>query len=177
VVASIVAALAIAGVVATRLTSDRLVPVAPGSRAPDFHAVRITPDSATPPVTLANYAGQVVIVNIWATWCDPCRAEMPSLQKLAAEFGPAGLKVVAVSVDNPRMEQSIRGFVKDFGLTFDILYDATGNIQEEYQTTGVPETFVIGKDGVIRKRVVGGSDWSAEPERALVRQLLAEPAH
>lgn len=175
VVGGIVAGLAIAAVVATKMMGDRIVPVAPGSRAPNFHAVRITADSLTPPVTLATYSGQVTIVNIWATWCNPCRAEMPSLQRLAQELGPAGLKVVAVSIDNPRMEKPIRDFAKDFGLTFDILYDAAGAIQADYQTTGVPETFVIGKDGIIRKRVVGGSDWSAEPEKALIRQLLAEP--
>ena len=173
-VIAIVAGLALAAVVATKMMGDRIVPVAPGSRAPNFHAVRITADAVTPPVTLANYAGQVTIVNIWATWCNPCRAEMPSLQRLAQDLGPAGLKVVAVSIDNPRMEQPIRDFAKEYGLTFDILYDAAGAIQSDYQTTGVPETFVIGKDGVIRKRVVGGSDWSADSEKALIRQLLAE---
>lgn len=175
VVSAIVAGLVLAAVVATKMLGSRIAPVAPGSPAPNFHAVRITADSITPPVTLANYAGQVTIVNIWATWCSPCRAEMPSLQRLAQELGPVGLKVVAVSIDNPRMEQPIRDFAKDFGLTFDILYDAAGAIQSDYQTTGVPETFVIGKDGVIRKRVVGGSDWSADSEKALIRQLLAEP--
>ena len=176
VVIAIVAGLAVTGAVTTKMMGNRIAPVAPGSQAPNFHAVRITSDSVTPPVTFANYAGQVTIVNIWATWCSPCRAEMPSLQQLAQDLGPAGLKVVAVSIDNPRMEQPIRDFAKEFGLTFDILYDAAGAIQSDYQTTGVPETFVIGKDGVIRKRVVGGSDWSAEPEKALIRQLLAEPA-
>ena len=175
VVSAIVAGLALAAVVATKMMGDRIVPVAPGSHAPNFHAVRITADTVTPPVTLANYTGQVTIVNIWATWCTPCRAEMPSLQRLAQDLGPSGLKVVAVSIDNPRMEQPIRDFAKDFGLTFDILYDAAGAIQSDYQTTGVPETFVIGRDGVIRKRVVGGSDWSADSEKALIRQLLAEP--
>ena len=174
VVIAIVAGLALAAVVATKMMGDRIVAVAPGARAPNFHAVRITADSATPPVTLADYSGQVTIVNIWATWCNPCRAEMPSLQRLAQELGPAGLKVVAVSIDNPRMEQPIRDFAKELGLTFDILYDAAGAIQADYQTTGVPETFVIGRDGIIRKRVVGGSDWSADSEKALIRQLLAE---
>ena len=101
---------------------------------------------------------------------------MPSMQRLHSDLGPQGLKIVAVSVDQPGMEQAIRDFTKEFGLTFDVLYDATQNIQLQYVTSGVPETFVIGRDGVIRKRISGGTDWNAESQKALIRQLLAEPA-
>jgi peroxiredoxin len=73
------------------------------------------------------------------------------------------------------MEQAIRDFAKELGLDFEILYDATGRIRDDYQSTGVPETFVIGKDGVIRKRVIAATDWDTESQKALFRQLLAEP--
>ena len=125
--------------------------------------------------SLADYKGQVVLLNLWATWCGPCRSEMPSLERLQQELGPKGLKIVAVSVDNPGMEDAIRDFRKEFGLTFEILYAPDGKIRDDYQATGFPETFIIGRDGVLRKRVIAATDWSAEPQKALLRQLLAEP--
>ncbi len=167
-------------VVLTRGGGGAAPAVEAGAKAPDFHAVQIdaaaTPSTApASPKSLADYKGQVVLLNIWATWCNPCRAEMPSMEKLHEALEPKGLKIVAVSIDNPGMEPAIRDFVKELGLHFDILYDPDGHIRDDYQTSGAPETFVIGRDGVIRKRVIGATDWSAEPQQALLRQLLAEP--
>ena len=177
-VAGVVAVVAIALAVAMRRYGDQFAPVEAGTKAPDFHAVPVAvaePGPATPK-SITDYRGQVVLLNVWATWCNPCRAEMPSLERLHEALGPQGLKIVAVSIDNPGMEQAIRDFVKDLGLRFEILYDAAGNIRTDYQTSGAPETFIVGKDGVIRKRVIGATDWNAEPERALLRQLLSEPS-
>ena len=159
-----------------RAMGDSVPTVEAGAKAPAFTAVPVANVVGTKPRSIADYKGQVVLLNIWATWCDPCRAEMPSMQRLHSDLGPQGLKIVAVSVDQPGMEQAIRDFTKEFGLTFDVLYDATQNIQLQYVTSGVPETFVIGRDGVIRKRISGGTDWNAESQKALIRQLLAEPA-
>jgi len=178
VVGVIVAAAAAALAVAMLTMGDQLVPIEAGARAPDFHAVEIT-DSPTGPAkvrTLADYKGQVVLLNIWATWCNPCRAEMPSIERLHAELAPRGLRIVAVSIDNPGMEQPIREFVKELELHFEILYDAAGNIRTDYQTAGAPETFVIGRDGVIRKRVIGAADWNTAAQKTLLLQLLAEPS-
>ena len=100
---------------------------------------------------------------------------MPSLEKLQQELGPRGLKIVAVSVDFPGMEKAVRDFGKELGLTFELLYAPDGKIQYDYQATGFPETFIIGRDGVIRKRVIAATDWNAEPQKALLRQLLSEP--
>jgi cytochrome c biogenesis protein CcmG, thiol:disulfide interchange protein DsbE len=100
---------------------------------------------------------------------------MPSLEKLQRALGPKGLKIVAVSVDNPGMESAIRDFTKELGLTFEVLYAPDGKIRDDYQATGFPETFIIGRDGIIRKRVIAATDWSAEPQQALLRELLAEP--
>jgi peroxiredoxin len=176
IVGAVVAVAAVALVTGTRMLGDQLAQVEAGSKAPEFHAVRVARDASVPtePRSLANYKGEVVLLNIWATWCNPCRAEMPSIERLQEALGPQGLKIVAVSVDNPGMEDAIRGFTKEYGLTFEILYDAQGNIRNDYQTTGVPETFLIGKDGVIRKRVIAATDWNAEPQKALIRQLLSE---
>ena len=179
--------------VATHAMRDELFPVSVGGKAPDFKASPLlepvypsargdttftsseVPDGSGTK-SLASYKGQVVLLNIWATWCGPCRAEMPSIEQLHREYGPRGLKVVAVSVDDPGQQANVRKFARELGLTFEILQDPTHDIQRAYQTTGVPETFVLGKDGVIRKKIIGATDWSSPGTRALVAQLLAEDA-
>ena len=157
---------------ATHVLGDELFPVSVGTRAPDFSARTLDPAPTTK--TLAAYRGEVVLVNVWATWCGPCRIEMPALQALHESYGPRGLHIVAVSIDDPGMEDAIRAFVSEYRLTFEVLHDAPGAISRRYQTTGVPETFVIGRDGVIRKKVIGAVDWNSAGTRALVAQLLAE---
>ena len=159
---------------ATALFGDQLAVVSVGSKAPDFRA--LTLDSIPRARTLADYRGDVVLVNIWATWCGPCRIEMPSIQKLHESFGPKGLKIVAISIDDAGSTAAIREFGKDFGLTFEILHDDAKTIRETYQTSGVPETFVLGRDGVIRKKWIGIADWNSRANRALIEQLLAEKA-
>jgi peroxiredoxin len=170
IVLGVVALLAGGLFAATRLLGDELFPVSVGSGAPRLAARTL---DARPRVkTLADYQGQVVLLNVWATWCAPCRDEMPSMQALHESYGASGLRIVAVSVDSPGDEQKIRDFARQFGLTFEILHDPSGEIQRIYQTTGVPESFLIGPDGVIRKKVIGAVDWHAAPTRALVASLL-----
>jgi cytochrome c biogenesis protein CcmG, thiol:disulfide interchange protein DsbE len=167
----VVAGLAGGALIMTQLGNE-VKPVAVGSVAPDFKAVDLaTGDSVS---LHERYRGKVTLINIWATWCAPCRAEMPSIERLHREFGPRGLKIVAVSVDDPGQQKAVRDFARELGLTFEILHDPTHDIQKTYQTTGVPETFVLGRDGVIRKKIIGATDWSSPGTRALVAQLLAE---
>jgi peroxiredoxin len=97
---------------------------------------------------------------------------MPSIEKLYHDFGPQGLVVLGVSVDDPGAEDAIRDFVKEYGLTFTILHDPKQVTKTNYQVTGFPETFVIGREGTIRKKVIGAADWSSEANRALIRELL-----
>lgn len=159
---------------ATRLLGDELFPVTVGSQAPEFAAATV--DATPVRKTLADYQGKVILLNVWATWCVPCVVEMPSIQKLHEQFADRGLQVIAVSVDDAGGEEKIRNFLVEHRLTFLVLHEPTGAIQRAYQTTGVPETFVIGADGVIRKKVIGISDWSSEANRALIAQLLGVPA-
>jgi peroxiredoxin len=149
---------------------NELFPVSVGSKAPPIEGVTI--DGTHRERSLDDYRGKVVLLNVWATWCEPCRVEMPSIEKLHREFGPRGLAVVAVSVDDPGAEDRIRDFVKELGLTFEILHDPKQVTTRNYQITGYPETFVIARDGTIRKKLIGASDWSSEANRALVRELL-----
>ncbi|MDQ3520109.1 MAG: TlpA family protein disulfide reductase [Gemmatimonadota bacterium] len=157
---------------ATRFLGDELFQVTIGSEAPNFSAVTL---DATPlQRSIDSYKGEVVLLNIWATWCEPCRVEMPSIERLHSEFAARGLKVVAVSIDQPGMEEQIRGFAREYGLTFEILHNQTGDIQRQYQMTGVPETFVIGRDGIIHKKVIGAESWDSGANRALIEGLIEQ---
>jgi len=159
----------------TKYLGHEFVQITVGSDAPPFQAVTVM-DSTPAPRALDAYKGKVTLLNVWATYCIPCRTEMPSIQRLYDEYKDRGLQVVAVSVDAPGMEQAIRDFTNEYKLSFDILYDAPGLIQRDYMTVGVPETFLIGKDGVIRYKEIGGREWDAANIRALVERLLAESA-
>jgi peroxiredoxin len=169
VVGAVVAVLAIALGTASHFMKDQLFPVTVGSDAPNFKVKELNSDGYK---TLADYKGQVVLLNIWATYCIPCQAELPSLEKLHQTYGPKGLKLLAVSVDQAVSDDSIKKFAQHFGLTFEILHDGTGSIEQAYQTTGYPETFVIGREGSIRKKFIGADDWNSEGNRALIAQLL-----
>lgn len=170
----VVGILVIAVVALLRWNSDEIFLVGLGSKAPDFHARTV--DGARREESLTQYKDSVVLLNVWATWCQPCVVEMPAIQRLYKDLGPEGLKVIAVSIDTEATDSAVRAFATKRGLTFDILRDSSNRITEQYQTTGVPETFVIGRDGVIRKKVIGASDWDSPGDRALVTQLLREPS-
>jgi peroxiredoxin len=164
------------GLAFATMGADKGGVIAPGSTAPAFSAQSV-PAANTASVTksITNYRGKAVLLNIWATWCGPCREEMPRIERLHQELGPQGLTVVAVSIDNPGMADAIRDFRKEMALSFEILYDESGKIRDDYQTAGVPETFLIDKQGVIRRRLIGAS-WTVDDQRALLRDMIAEPA-
>jgi peroxiredoxin len=164
-----IAGLSYAGAFETKVSA-----VSPGSPAPDFRAATL--DAQPVAKTIADYRGQVVLLNLWATWCGPCEWEMPAIEALHRDFSPHGLKVVAVAVDDPGFEQRVRDFVARKGLTFEILSEGSGKIEADYEARGIPATYLIGRDGLIRKRVAGASDWNSAANRALVAQLLGVAA-
>ncbi|MGQ0642987.1 MAG: TlpA disulfide reductase family protein [Gemmatimonadaceae bacterium] len=144
-------------------------PVHIGGHAPEFRG--FTVDAPIVEKRLADYADNVVILNVWATWCAPCIVEMPSLEALHRRYANDGLRVVAMSVDAPGSTEQIRQFKNRLGLTFEILHDAA-DIRAAYQTAGVPESFVIGRDGRIRRRVFSAENWASPSNRKLIEQLL-----
>jgi cytochrome c biogenesis protein CcmG, thiol:disulfide interchange protein DsbE len=170
IVAGIVLLLAVVLGAGVHFLGDELFPVEVGSRAPEIHGVTL--DGTRRQKTLADYSGKVVLLNVWATWCEPCRVEMPSIEKLHQEFASKGLAVVAISVDDPGAEQRILDYVKELKLTFEVLHDPKQATTTSYQITGYPETFIIARDGTIRRKMIGPDDWSSAGNRALVRELL-----
>jgi peroxiredoxin len=157
---------------------DRFLPVEVGSAAPQVTAT----DLHGKPVKLSDLRGQVVLLNIWATWCGPCQQEMPSMQRLFDTLKGEGLKIVAVSIDakpgqpdaDGRPGGDVAGFTREFGLTFDIWQDPSGAIGRDYRTTGVPESFLVGRDGKIVKKVIGATEWDDPATVALIRRMLKE---
>jgi thiol-disulfide isomerase/thioredoxin len=169
VVGAIVLILGVGLTVAARSMKDDLYPINPGSKAPNFSA-KVLGDSTRR--TFADYKGNVVLLNIWATYCEPCKVEMPSLERLHKMYGDSGLKIVAIETDKAVTDDSVRKFMDAFGITFEVLRETSGAIDNSYQTTGIPETFIIGKEGTIRRKWIGADDWTSQGNRALIAQLL-----
>ncbi|MEP6635417.1 MAG: TlpA disulfide reductase family protein [Acidobacteriota bacterium] len=111
------------------------------------------------PIKLSDYSGKVVVVNLWATWCGPCRSEIPELVKLYNEYHPKGLEVVGLSTENPEASaEGVRRFVSDFGMDYRVGWaspEVSATLMQD--RNAIPQSFVIGRDGRIRKRFVGFS--------------------
>jgi len=122
-------------------------------------------------VSLADYKGKVVLLNIWATWCAPCVAEMPSMEKLYQELKDEGFELLAVSVDESGVEV-VTPFMKKHKLSFPVLLDTQGDIKSLYQLTGIPESFIMDKDGIIVEKVIGPRDWAASGVISYFRNLI-----
>ncbi len=140
----------------------------PGTAAPAFRL----PSLDGGEVDLSAYRGRLVVVNFWATWCPPCVAEMPSLERLHRTLGREGVQVLGVSTDED--EAALRRFVAARGVTFPILRDPGGRVAAgAYRTTGYPETFVIDPAGLIKEQYVGPAEWDTPEALAHFRQLLS----
>ena len=140
-----------------------------GSPAPNF----TLPDLNGKMVSLADYKGQVVLLNIWATWCRPCVEEMPSMEKLHQELKDEKFVIIAVSIDESGAK-AVLPFMKKHKLSFPALIDSAGTINSLYQTTGVPESFIIDKQGNILEEIIGPRDWAADGALKYFRSLIQE---
>jgi peroxiredoxin len=136
--------------------------------APDFAA----PDLAGQAVRLSAYRGQVVLVNLWATWCPPCREEMPSMEELHQRLKDRGFVLLAVSQDEGGID-GVKQFVEQMKLTFRVLVDPDGDVGRKFGVWGYPESFLVDRDGQIVERVIGPRDWSAPEQIASIEALLA----
>ncbi len=112
----------------------------------------------------------MVLLNFWATWCEPCEREMPAMQRLFSKLSSQGLNLVAVSVDDD--EDTVTRFRDRFGLTFEMLWDPDQKVSELYQAYRYPETLLIGRDGVVVERYIGPREWDSPLYQARIQRLL-----
>ena len=143
-------------------------PLAMGDPAPAYATGTLKGDS----VDLAKLRGRPVLLNVWATWCIPCRHEMPAIQQLYTAFADSGLVVIGVSVDENGSDGQVRQFAEDHGVTFTIARDPAKRVQRIFRTIGVPETFLIDRKGKIAHRWIGEFEPASEPVRQAVHEVL-----
>lgn len=139
-----------------------------GAEAPAYAAETLDGERTS----LTELRGRPVLLNVWATWCHPCRQEIPALEQLHQTYGPRGLHVVGVSIDQGDQEQGIREFLQEFGASYPIWLDPDGEITTAYSTMGVPNTFLIGPDGTLLWKHVGPVTADNAELRALIEKSL-----
>jgi cytochrome c biogenesis protein CcmG/thiol:disulfide interchange protein DsbE len=133
-------------------TSGKIPAPQQGFLAPDFELKTLAGQS----VKLSDLRGQAVLVNLWATWCPPCREEMRTIEKMYGEYKDQGFTVLAVNMAYQDDPLGVTPFVKERGLTYPILLDETGEIANAYQLHSLPSSYFIRRDGVINEVVIGG---------------------
>lgn len=141
-----------------------------GSPAPDFRLM----DLHGKAISLSDYHGKVVLLNFWATWCGPCRVEMPAMEALYRSMQSKGLEIIAISVDQQGTAVT-RPFQEALGLSFPILHDLDYQVGLTYGARTLPMTFAIDRRGVIRQLVFGARDWNSPEARMGIAEVLQEP--
>jgi len=151
------------------MTAGRIPSPRQGFSAPGFTLEELEGEV----VSLSDLRGQVVVINFWASWCPPCREEMPALERVYREIRSEGVELLAVNTTYQDSLTEARSFVERYDLTFPILVDAEGEAARRYQLRALPSTFFVDADGVIRKVVIGGP-MSEATIRTAVAELLDE---
>ncbi|MFQ5991058.1 MAG: peroxiredoxin family protein [Nitrospiraceae bacterium] len=139
-----------------------------GDPAPNFKLWDLDENT----VSLSQYRGKVVFLNFWATWCQPCRVEMPAMEKLYRDFQRKEFEVLAVSTD-PQGVAVTRPFKDSYQLTFPILHDSDFRVGVSYGARTLPMTFLIDRQGVITHRIFGARDWDSREARQLIRTMIS----
>ena len=121
--------------------------------------------------SLESYRGEVVVLNFWATWCAPCRIEMPSFEKLYRRYRSEGVTVLAITLDK-NSENKIKSFVDEYGLSFPILLDEKGEVERLYPSMTIPFTYIIDRQGRIVARVDGAKNWESSETFEAIEYLL-----
>jgi len=150
------------------LRNLRLAPVDHPGPAPRF--LSMTPQGKK--MGIDDFKGKLVVLNFWATWCPPCRLEMPSMEKLYQEFKGQGLEVVAINF--MEREKAITSFLKENGFSFPVLLDKKGEIARKYGVHGLPVTYLIARNGNLLAKSMGYKDWYKPDIRQLISTLLKD---
>jgi peroxiredoxin len=139
----------------------------PPKAAPDFTLPAVDGKQ----VSLQDYRGKVVFLNFWATWCIPCREEMPALERLHQTYRQSQ-DFAVISIDYKESAEQVKAFFQKHALTFPALLDQSGSVSRDYLVSGMPTTYLIGRDGMLLARGVGGRDWTRAEALALIKALV-----
>jgi len=150
------------------MQSAKFEPLTVGMAAPDF----TLPDLAGKNQRLSDYRGKVVFLNFWATWCKPCKEEMPAMQALWDLLKQDDFVMLAISMDRVTTKNAIPPFIESMKLTFPILTDSWGQTDSRYKLMGVPETYIIDQNGVLQEKIIGPRDWNRPESVETIVQLL-----
>ncbi len=151
------------------LTGGSIPAPAEGFLAPDFELR----DAGGQVIRLSALRGRPVLLNLWASWCAPCKAEMPAMQRVYDAYAARGFTILAVNTTYQDDQANALAFADSLGLTFPLLFDMDGSVAKEYRVSAMPTSFFIDSEGIIRKVVFGGP-MSEALLRAEIEQLLAE---
>lgn len=130
------------------------------------------PDQAGNKLSLKDFRGKLLMLNFWASWCAPCREEMPAIERLYQEFQNKGFVILGVNVRDKR--EDALAFIKEFKVTYPVVFDPTGRWLLAYGAWGLPNTYLIGPQGEGLARTSGHADWYSPGARALIQALLNE---
>ena len=122
--------------------------------------------------SLSDFRGKVVFLNFWATWCGPCRFEMPSMERLYQRFKDAGLEIVAVNLQEDR--SSVQRFVDEYDLSFTVLLDTTGRVGATYGARSIPTTYIVDREGFVLAGTIGTREWDTEDYFRFFERLLGQ---
>jgi peroxiredoxin len=140
-----------------------------GYVAPDFTLSDLNGN----PTSLSQFKGKIVFLNVWATWCGPCKTEMPSMEKLYQKFKKEDFVMLAISIDR-QGKSVVIPFLEEMGLTFPVLLDPNGSIQKLYKIRALPSSLIIDKMGFVDTREAGARDWSSSSMIKLFEELINE---
>ncbi len=149
-------------------TPKKSAVVAEKSPAPDVSVISLANGST---LKLSDLKGKVVMLNFWATWCPPCREEIPSMMKLNSLMAGKPFQMVAISIDEGG-KPAIESFFKESGFSLPTYLDESGASAKMYGVTGVPESFIIDKQGVLAKKVIGGANWDSPEAVSFIEGLM-----
>ncbi|HUZ18893.1 MAG TPA: TlpA disulfide reductase family protein [Spirochaetia bacterium] len=152
----------------TLIDKAGLQPLKPGTKLIDFSLDNLQGKT----VSLSSFKGSVVVLNFWATWCGPCRSEMPSLETLYTTYKDKGLVVVGVNLQEG--SAAVQQYVKNEGLTFPVLLDSSGRVGLTYGARSIPTTYIIDKQGDVTSGGIGAREWLTPDTEALINALLSQ---
>jgi peroxiredoxin len=153
---------------ASKPKTERPIPEGPrvGFRAPNFTVPALSGNG----LALSDYGGKVILINFWATWCIPCRAEMPSLEDLYSRYGGNDFEILAIS--GGEGEKVVHPFIDNLKLSFPILLDKDFQVHNKYQVSAIPSSYLIDRKGIITHRFFGALDWNSDQSRELIAKLM-----